>query len=223
MQRMQKRRITIAFGIALAAHVGAIWWLADEPFLEDSEPATKIDLVLTQVALPDKPVQPDQQVEDTQVNEVLPDPLPQVSSEPEATPELKVPSATPLPQLDLTRPDNWSEVESSAEAPEDFARAFRGEFYQRLEQRQIDQARSQLLSGRRVAQRGLPADQYNALERPGSGHFKTAAGCFDLKADIVGTIGGGQRAWITACKDLIRSPFELPPVEFDVLGRAIVP
>jgi hypothetical protein len=216
MQLMERRRITIALGIALAVHAGVIWWWSEKPVVEDNKPAAVIDLVLTQILHPDELVQSEQEVEKIQVRETLPEPIVQLPLEPQAIIEpaalIEAPSLSevPAPQLDLSR-------------PEDFARAFRGEFYQRLEQRQTAQARSQLLAGRRVAQRGLPADQYNALENPGSGHFKTAAGCFDLKPDIVGTLGGGQRAWITACKDLIRSPFELPALEFDALGRAVMP
>lgn len=223
MQFMQRHRIIFALGFALAVHAGALWWWAEKPVSEHNKSATKIELVLTQVSRPDEPVKPDQEVEEVTDDEILPDPVIVMPAE---STEIAQPASSiefPSPTLDLSRPDNWGEVAPTSNNAEDFARAFRGEFYQRLEQRQISQARSQLHAGRRVAQRGLPAEQYNALEQPGSGHYKTAAGCFDLKPDIVGTISGGQRAWITACKDLIRSPFELPSVEFDALGRAVAP
>jgi|GEM_PF-3223209 len=223
MQFMERCRITIAFGIALVVHAGVMWWWAGVPIQQDSEPATKMDLVLTQVLRPDEPEQPDEQAQDSQVSEVVPEPIARAPSEPEAISEPTTPSETTLPQLDLTQPENWAEVAPMPGTAEDFARAFRGEFYQRLEQRQTAQARSQLLAGRRVVQRGLSAEQYNALEKPGSGHVKTDAGCFDLKPDIFGTIAGGQRIWMTACKDLVRTPFELPSLEFDALGRTVVP
>ncbi|MEE4283493.1 MAG: hypothetical protein V2I41_16245 [Pseudomonadales bacterium] len=220
---MESYRIIFALGLAFAVHAVALWWWSERPVVEHNKSTAKIELVLTQISRPPELVQPDQAVEEVEDGEILPDPggamppEPAVISQPAASME-----ATP-PSLDLTSPDNWAEVAPMPDSAEGFVRAFRGEFYQRLEQRQISQARSQFLSGRRVAQRGLPADQYNALEQPGSGHYKTAAGCFDLKPDIVGTIGGGQRAWMSACKDLIRSPFELPSVEFDALGRAVGP
>jgi hypothetical protein len=223
MQFMQRHRIIFALGIALAGHAGALWWWAERSVVEDNGPAAKIELLLTQVLHPVELVQPDQEVDDSKDGEVLPDPAGEVPSAPDVISQPASSIESPSPTLDMTRPDNWAEVVPTPNNAEDFARAFRGEFYQRLEQRQISQARSQLYAGRRVAQRGLPAEQYNALEQPGSGHYKTAAGCFDLKPDIVGTIGGGQRAWISACKDLIRSPLELPPVEFDALGRAVAP
>lgn len=228
MQFMERHRIIIAFGIALAGHACVFWWWGEKPAVEDNEPAASLDLVLTQVSRPDERVQPDQDIEEFEDSEVMPDPVSEAPSEPEVISQPAAAREALSTPLNMTRPDNWAEVGPTPDVAEDgtaedFARAFRGEFYARLEQRQTSKARSRLLSGRRVAQRGLSADQYNALELPGSGHYKSAAGCFDFKSDIVGAISAGQRAWIAACKDLIRSPFELPSVEFDALGRAVVP
>ena len=74
-----------------------------------------------------------------------------------------------------------------------------------------------------MAQAGLPPDQYNAMENPGSAHVKTEAGCFDLRADEVGSIGTVRRAWMTACTDRVTAPFDLPALEFDALGRVVPP
>ena len=223
MQFMQRHRIIFALGFALAVHAGALWWWSDRPIVEGNLPAAKIELVLTQVSRPVELVQPDREIDESKDGEILPDPVVAMPPAPAVISQPAPSSEAFSSELDMTRPDDWAEVVPLPGSAEDFARAFRGEFYNRLEQRQTSQMRSQLHAGRRVAQRGLPAEQYNALEQPGSGHYKTAAGCFDLKPDIVGTISGGQRAWVTACKDLIRSPFELPSVEFDALGRAVAP
>ncbi|XOV85046.1 MAG: hypothetical protein ACFHXK_07945 [bacterium] len=225
---MQNHRLAISLGIALALHAAALWWWIGVPEVAEHNPASTIDLVLLQDLRATQMPQPAQVAEEVGPPVSQPDPsVPHVapdvgsanpaSAEPDTTRRIKP------RKLDLSRPDNWADSAPAPGSVENHVRAFRGEFYQRLEQRQAAQGRRQLLAGRRIAQRGLPADQYNALERPGSGHYKTAAGCFDLKADIAGSIGADQRAWITACKDLITSPFELPALEFDSLGRAIAP
>ena len=239
---MERQRITIAFGVALALHAGALWWWAELPTEVTGERTVKLELLLTQISLsekikqPEKINQPDSKIEDTVDSQAQPKPEPQAVSEPElaslpesvtndAHPSVEAETAveTGLPRLDLTRPDNWADEAPLPGTIEDYARTFRGDFYQRLEQRQTAKARSRLHTGRHTARFGLAANDYNAMERPGSGHYKTTAGCFDLKPDIVGTIGGAQRAWIAACKDLIKTPFELPRVEFDALGRAMAP
>ncbi len=129
-------------------------------------------------------------------------------------------SAETTPALNLERPPDINEP------VEDLIKSFRPDLKAGIDRRQREKSRRQLHQSRRVLTEGLSEEAYFALEGPVSGHFKTAKGCFSLRDDLgeaIGLKGLEKRWWRTGCKEVRYSPFVLPGVEYDRLGRAIGP
>ncbi len=115
--------------------------------------------------------------------------------------------------------------EAPTDQSEQMLQAFRPEYFAEFEERRRSQRRAARTGQRRVAREGLDIDTYNALERPGSRHVKTAQGCFSLLSETAGEMaegaGVGLRWYRVACKDLLQDALLLPAWETDALGRAV--
>lgn len=152
-------------------------------------------------------------------------PLPERPPSPPTGPKPEVEPISP-PTLNLARPESFGAPATPSDETEQLLQAFRPALQAGVRARDVARAREALVRRRQVATTGLSVDAYNALERPGSRHMKTAQGCFTLRSAIVGEMAGageGLRWYRTACKDLLENPFQLPALETDALGRAVPP
>ena len=129
----------------------------------------------------------------------------------------------------IVRPRDWAGDWQQFESPETvhdrLLQAFRPELFEGVESRRNAQSRVARTGQRNIARLGLDIDTYNALERPGSRHIKTAQGCFNLQSDTLGEMaesaGVGLRWYRVACKDLLQNPLTMPAWETDALGLAV--
>lgn len=223
---MGDRRFWFCVICASVIHAVVLWYL---PGREQPRLVRIFDVQLQSIAdpiapqaIPLAPVRDTESVADDDTPTVRPT---EPSTTPLAATKPDADADVPKPALRLARPQDWSVYDQPVDSTDGLTQAFRAELFNALESRRAEQARTQTLKQRNFALHGLPVAQYNALQGATSNHLKTAMGCFDLRMDLDGRVIGAKglerRWWRTGCKDLLQTPWQMPALEFDPVGRAI--
>jgi hypothetical protein len=179
------------------------------PEPEIQAPADIVPVEVPPVEVTETVDQPTDVAEETAISEAVP--------MPEAESEIPAPSEVPRTVLNLERPSNWETLVDQAPDP-----AVRLRFNPGLEsavaERRGEQRRSGLLASRSAATYGVADEQYT-VDRGLGETVKIGGSCYTLVRDP--DVEGGQRWWSSQCVESRSDRWDLDPVEYDALGRAL--
>lgn len=176
----------------------------------DLPAAVKPDKLLSEkTPLTPKDLPPIQRIKNTQVWTISPE-------------EFLASLATPEARAKLQKQHTTSELDTHA-----LVHNFRPQFAEKLKARIADKSVSKMLLARHVAVHGASVDAYNALGKHNGARIKTRYGCGERRSDAPNGassgVGRGDQWWWVACNEPQKSIWQLPQLETDGLGRAVLP
>lgn len=222
---MNRRTIRTALFVSALAHGFAIAWIMLQP--PPNRPPVRLEVTLTTPSVPPQRAEiPSEPAEGRQEDPVVPAEA--------KVPGLPLDRPQPLEDLDareperpmvlnLERPTDWDRwIDPGAGSDQNASTPFLP-FNAALEAALgtgIAARERRLL----VAQRGAAlygvADSAYAREGPRGTELKSDGRCVTLVEDRA--VEAGARWWATPCTDTRQTPFTLPPVGYDRLGRVVV-